>query len=55
MNIKRKTLLVAVGFVFLGGLRIQAQPYAPGCQMEDSSLLDFKDRQYILLGCFFSR
>jgi hypothetical protein len=40
MNIKRKTLLVAVGFVILGGLGLQAQPGASGRQMDDPALSD---------------
>jgi hypothetical protein len=40
MNMKRKTLLVAVGFVILGGLGLQAQPVASGRQMDDPALSD---------------
>jgi hypothetical protein len=37
MNIKRKTWLLAVGFVILRGLGLQAQPVSPGRQMDYES------------------
>ncbi len=39
MNFKRKTLFLAVCFVFLAGF-IQAQPFMPGRQMDDPALRD---------------
>jgi hypothetical protein len=40
MNIKRKTLLLAVSFVILAGLGLQAQPGTSGRQMDDPTKRD---------------
>ena len=44
MNIKRKTLLLAVSSVILVGLGLQAQPPLPGRQMDDPALRDTAGR-----------
>jgi len=40
MNIKHKTFVLIVGSVILAGLGLQAQPAAPGRQMDDPALRD---------------
>jgi hypothetical protein len=44
MNIKRKTLLLSVGFMLLVGIQLQAQPNFAGRQMDDPALRDTAGR-----------